>query len=132
MYNYSKLSKEMFLKLCFQIMQMGKDVTNQMFLCFWQPNERAEDLTFGLWFIKLKIIFVYFHSTRLQQIATGDYLTRIFSNLVRFGGHDRQLSGGSEGWHGKKGGSMNIETYATVQFWDILFYWAGMFKILWS
>ena len=102
-------------------MQMGKDVTNQMFLCFWQPNERAEDLTFGLWFIKLKIIFVYFHSTRLQQIATGDYLTRIFSNLVRFGGHDRQLSGGGEGWHGKKGGSMNIETYVTVQFWDILF-----------
>ncbi|CAH3135385.1 unnamed protein product [Pocillopora meandrina] len=49
-------------------------------------------------------------STRLQQIATGDYLTRIFSNLVRFGGHDRQLSGGGEGWHGKKGGSMNIET----------------------
>ena len=48
MYNYSKLSKEMFLKLCFQIMQMGKDVTNQMCLCFWQPNERAEDLTFGL------------------------------------------------------------------------------------
>ena len=71
-----------------------------------------------------------FHSTRLQQIATGDYLTRIFSNLVRFGGHDRQLSGGGEGWHGKKGGSMNIETYVTVQFWDILFYWAGMFKIL--
>ena len=102
-------------------MQMGKDVTNQMFLCFWQPKDRAKDLTLGLWFTKLKIIFVYFHSTRLQQIATGDYLTRIFSNLVRFGGHDRQLSGGGEGWHGKKGGSMNIETYVTVQFWDILF-----------
>ena len=29
-------------------MQMGKDVTNQMFLCFWQPNDRAEDLTLGL------------------------------------------------------------------------------------
>lgn len=49
--------------------------------------------------------------SRIQQIATGDYLTRKFSNLVRQGGHNKQLSGGGEGWHGKKGGSMNIETF---------------------
>ena len=29
-------------------MQMGKDVTNQMFLCFWQPKDRAKYLTLGL------------------------------------------------------------------------------------
>jgi len=49
-------------------------------------------------------------SSRIQQIATGDYLTRKFSSLVRKGGFDRHLSGGGEGWHGKKGGNMNIET----------------------
>lgn len=47
----------------------------------------------------------------MQQIATGDYLTRKFFNLVRSGGHDKQLSGGGKGWHGKKGGSMNIEKF---------------------
>lgn len=50
------------------------------------------------------------NSSRTQQIATGDYLTRKFSNLVRHGGHDKELSGGGEGWHGKKGGNLNIET----------------------
>ena len=50
-------------------------------------------------------------SSRAQQIATGDYLTRKFSNLVRHGGHDKELSGGGEGWHGKKGGNLNIETF---------------------
>lgn len=50
-------------------------------------------------------------SSRTQQIATGDYLTRKFSNLVRHGGHDKELSGGGEGWHGKKGGNLNIETF---------------------
>ncbi|CAH3028763.1 unnamed protein product [Porites evermanni] len=48
-------------------------------------------------------------SSRIQQIATGDYLTRMFYSLVREGGFDRPLSGGGEGWHGKKGGSINIE-----------------------
>ena len=60
------------------------------------------------------LLYVSFnYSSRIQQIATGDYLTRKFSNFVRKGGFDRQLSGGGEGWHGKKGGSMNIETFVS-------------------
>lgn len=49
-------------------------------------------------------------SSRIQQIATADYLTRKFSNFVKKGGLDRQLNSGGEGWHGKKGGSLRIET----------------------
>ena len=60
---------------------------------------------------QIKISFDFVDSSRTQQIATGDYLTRKFLNLVRHGGHDKELSGGGEGWHGKKGGNLNIETF---------------------
>lgn len=60
---------------------------------------------------ELKVIFTC--SSCIQRIATGDYLTRKFFNFVRKEGFDRQLGGGGEGWHGKKGGSINIERFVT-------------------
>lgn len=70
---------------------------------FLQPGLDLQQILYNVNFLN--------GSSRIQQIATGDYLTRMFYSLVREGGFDRPLSGGGEGWHGKKGGSINIERY---------------------
>ena len=46
--------------------------------------------------------------TKPQRIACADYITRMFSRAARAGGHDEDAEGG--GWHGAKGGGINIET----------------------
>jgi predicted ABC-class ATPase len=50
--------------------------------------------------------------TKAQRIACADYITRMFFRAARVGGHDEDAGG--EGWHGSKGGSINIE--APVQY----------------
>lgn len=51
---------------------------------------------------------VWATGTLSQRIACADYVTRMFSRAARAGGHDEDAEGG--GWHGSKGGGINIET----------------------